>query len=209
MSILEVFIDQALAALWFLWGGFWVFARPRSRPAERREPRHSRFVHIALVACAFSLLFFRPFRIGILRWPVLPPALAMHLSGLGLVALGLAFASWARLHLGQQWSGTVAIRAEQRLVGTGPYAFVRHPIYSGLLLAIIGSVQVTRDCGAWLAVPLAVFAYWRKMRLEEAWLLQKFGQSYEVYRSRVGGLLPVAQRQSLCRSSLARSQGGD
>jgi protein-S-isoprenylcysteine O-methyltransferase Ste14 len=198
--------DWALPALWLLWGSFWILAPAGSRPRERREPRRSRVVHIALVACAFSLLFFGPLRIGILGWSVLPPEPAIHLSGMGFAAIGLGFATWARLHLGRQWSGTVAISSEQRFVRTGPYQLVRHPLYTGLLLAIIGTAKSIGELGAALAVPIAVFAYRRKLHIEEAWLLQKFGHPYEIYRGRVGGLQPFTQLGTVLRESFARSQ---
>jgi protein-S-isoprenylcysteine O-methyltransferase Ste14 len=91
-------------------------------------------------------------------------------SALRLVFLGLAFAVWARRHIGSNWSGTVTVKENHALVRTGPYAWVRHPIYTGLLAAILGSAIARGELrGVW-AVALCTIAFVSKLRTEERWM---------------------------------------
>jgi len=105
-------------------------------------------------------------------------------------AAGLGFAVWARIHIGRNWSGTVTLKENHELVTSGPYAMVRHPIYTGLLLAIVGSALARGDGRSVLAVVIAWLSLWRKYRIEEAWMLETFGERYAAYRRRVPALIP-------------------
>ena len=103
---------------------------------------------------------------------------------------GLLFTIWARLYLGRNWSGVVTLKKDHELVRGGPYRFVRHPIYSGLLLAIAGSAVVRGEWRGVLALIIAFVALWRKLRLEERWLGEAFGEQYAAYRAEVAALIP-------------------
>jgi len=97
---------------------------------------------------------------------------------------------WARVHLGGNWSGIVTLKEDHELVRRGPYRWVRHPIYSGLLLAIAGSAVVRGEWRGFLALAIAFAALWRKLKLEERWLGETFGEQYAAYRRRVSALIP-------------------
>ena len=75
-------------------------------------------------------------------------------------------------------------------MNSGPYAIVRHPIYTGLLLALVGSALARGEWRGVLAVVIAFLALWRKLRLEERWMQEQFGPAYEAYRKRVAALIP-------------------
>jgi len=102
----------------------------------------------------------------------------------------MLFTVWARVHLGGNWSGIVTIKHDHELIANGPYAIVRHPIYTGLLVAFIGSAMARGEWRGVLAVLVAWLALWRKLRVEENWLAERFGQQYEAYRRRVPALVP-------------------
>jgi protein-S-isoprenylcysteine O-methyltransferase Ste14 len=107
-----------------------------------------------------------------------------------VVVAGIAFAWWARIHLGALWSGAVTRKFNHRIVDTGPYALVRHPIYTGLLSAAIAT-GVAR--GAWPALAGALILWlgiWMKARLEERFLSEQLGSEYAAYRARVPMLVP-------------------
>jgi protein-S-isoprenylcysteine O-methyltransferase Ste14 len=102
----------------------------------------------------------------------------------------LAFTVWARRHLGANWSGTVTVKAGDELITTGPYAFVRHPIYTGLLLGFAGSaLAVGERCGV-LALVMVTVALRRKLRVEERQMRQLFSETYGTYRGQISALIP-------------------
>jgi protein-S-isoprenylcysteine O-methyltransferase Ste14 len=110
-----------------------------------------------------------------------------------VVVAGIAFAWWARIHLGALWSGAVTRKFNHRIVDTGPYALVRHPIYTGLLSAAIAT-GVAR--GAWPALAGALILWlgiWMKARLEERFLSEELGAEYAAYRARVPMLVPFVK----------------
>jgi protein-S-isoprenylcysteine O-methyltransferase Ste14 len=115
---------------------------------------------------------------------------AVYLVAVALTAAGLLFSVWARLHIGRNWSGTVTIKQDHELVDDGPYRFVRHPIYTGLLVAFIGSALASDNGRGVLAVVIAFAALWRKLKLEERWMIETFGEAYVRYRERVPALVP-------------------
>ena len=133
------------------------------------------------------LLEFIPIR-GLGRFlPLSSPIMA---AGLTVEAMGLFLAIWARRHLGRNWSGEITIKVDHELIRSGPYRRLRHPIYTGLMAMYAGTAVVT---GGWLAIvglAMAAFAYWRKIRLEEANLDVAFGADYDAYRRETWALVP-------------------
>lgn len=184
------FYHWAIPILWLCWAFYWVLAAARSTRPQRAEAQSSRSIHLATLALACFLLFLRPLSIGPLAWRFLPDVHVYFRVGFAATLLGLGFAIWAQVHLGPNWSGIIGTRSEHKLIRTGPYAFVRHPMYAGLLLAMIGTAMSIGEVRALLGVSLAVFAYTRKIRIEEGWLLSRFGSAYEGYRRDVGALVP-------------------
>jgi protein-S-isoprenylcysteine O-methyltransferase Ste14 len=121
-------------------------------------------------------------------------SLAVHsliLAAIGalLFACGIALAVWARLHLGRNWGMPMTQRAEPELVTSGPYRFVRHPIYSGLLTAMVGTALVNNLLGLIVvAVLVAYFCYCGIV--EERNLSATFPKAYPEYRSKTKMLFP-------------------
>ncbi|HEY6414524.1 MAG TPA: isoprenylcysteine carboxylmethyltransferase family protein [Edaphobacter sp.] len=115
---------------------------------------------------------------------------AIALTGLILTILGLAFSAWARDVLGCNWSGRVIIQVDHQLITTGPYAYVRHPLYTGLLIALTGTALVSGDYGSLLGLFLVVTIFRLKARREEQLLETEFGAGYAVYRAHTGSILP-------------------
>jgi protein-S-isoprenylcysteine O-methyltransferase Ste14 len=110
--------------------------------------------------------------------------------GLLLTIAGLLFACWARVVLGRNWSGVVQLKQDHELIEAGPYHYVRHPIYSGLLLAFLGTALMIGEWRALLAAAIIAISFWRKLRLEERWLGEYFGAAYADYMRRVKALVP-------------------
>jgi len=115
---------------------------------------------------------------------------AIALTGLCLTIAGLAFAAWARDVLGHNWSGRVIIQDHHQLITAGPYAYVRHPLYTGLLVAMAGTVLVAGEAGSLLGYLFAIAFFTFKAQREEQILEKEFGAVYSNYRAHTGGLLP-------------------
>jgi protein-S-isoprenylcysteine O-methyltransferase Ste14 len=183
----HVATDRALPEQWQFWAAvigwvvfslYWEVAAKGAGAAKSSESQGSRGVHVALTNVAL-LLELAPVR-GLGR--LVPMSFAIMTAGVVVEAMGLFLAIWARRHLGRNWSGEITIKVEHELVRSGPYRRLRHPIYTGLLAMYAGAAMVN---GGWLAavgLGVAVFAYWRKIRLEEENLQVAFGGDYEEYR---------------------------
>jgi protein-S-isoprenylcysteine O-methyltransferase Ste14 len=189
MTISLRMIRLAINGLWLAWVVFWAIGARGNKPDQRRESVASRVSHMLPLGIAFALLAM-PAPARWLGAPLLPPSLAQAWFGTALLAAGLVFSCWARVHIGRNWSGTVTVKQGHALVQSGPYAIVRHPIYTGLLLACIGTAVARDDVRGVLAVALAVFALVRKLRLEERWMTEQFPREYPGYRGRVPALIP-------------------
>jgi protein-S-isoprenylcysteine O-methyltransferase Ste14 len=177
-----------IGTLWLLWALYWLVASFGGKAVRRRENVASRIAHLGPLVLA-ALLLVMPMAAP-LGSRFLPDSAIATWLGVGLTALGLGFATWARVHIAGNWSGTVTLKENHELVRSGPYRWVRHPIYSGLLLAFAGTGLATgqwRGVLAWLIVLLAL---WRKSRLEERWLAEQFGADYARYRREVAALVP-------------------
>jgi protein-S-isoprenylcysteine O-methyltransferase Ste14 len=176
--------------LWMGLGIMWLVTALRTKQTQERADLGSRLIYGIPVVLAFFLMFGDHMPMKWLRSRVLPANGAVVMAGLTLTAIGIAFAVWARFYIGQNWSSAVSIKVGHQLVRTGPYAWVRHPIYSGLLLAMIGTALALRESRGLLATGLLWVAFWMKSRMEEGFMLKAFGSAYEDYSRSTGALVP-------------------
>ena len=177
-------------ALWCGWAAYWWLLSRRVKTTVRSESYASRLTHVLPLVVAGTLLAAPNLRLGPLDTPLLQQTDVTFWVGAGLTVAGLLFAIWARHYIGANWSGTVTIKDEHELVTTGPYALVRHPIYTGLLLALIGTAFAVGQWRAVVAVVITVIAIVHKLRIEERWMLERFGEAYRAYCARVPRLVP-------------------
>jgi protein-S-isoprenylcysteine O-methyltransferase Ste14 len=177
-------------AMWLAWGLYWWASSRDVKVAARTESALSRLSHVVPLMLAVALLVFPRIPIGVLRSRFVPAASWPFWVGAALAAAGLVFCVWARLHLGRNWSGIVTVKQDHELITSGPYAIVRHPIYTGLLLAVVGSALATGEWRGVVAVALVFAAIWHKLRIEERFMVETFGDAYVQYRRRVKTLLP-------------------
>jgi protein-S-isoprenylcysteine O-methyltransferase Ste14 len=184
---LHVYIDGAWIAVGIVW---LVGAARTKRTAQAHQSFGSRLVHMSLAAAAFALLFNPSLAVGPLAWRFVPNSAAIAYGGLALTIAGTGFAIWARVFLGRNWSAIVTIKQDHQMIQSGPYAVVRHPIYSGFLLALLGGALALGEIRGMLAFALA-FLTWRiKSHLEEKFMEQRFGGEYATYKRRVKALIP-------------------
>ena len=183
-------VSGAIQAVWVTVGIVWAIGAFVTKTTKRMEAPGPRSVHIALVAAAFFLLFSTRARLGPLVWRFMPESHASAYAGLALTVAGAALAIWARVFLGGNWSSSVTIKENHKLVRTGPYAVVRHPIYSGFLLAMAGTAIALGEARGLLALILAFLAWRLKSRVEEGFMIEQFGAEYEEYERQVKALIP-------------------
>lgn len=187
---MEIVYKYLVSALWSAWALYWWIASRDVKTTTRREGFMSRFAHIGPLMLA-ALLFASPhWPFGFLYAYFLTPTGLTFALGVGLLAAGLAFAIWARVALGRNWSGTVTLKQDHELVRRGPYRWVRHPIYTGLLCGLVGTAVVIGQWRGLVAVVIVCVALWRKLRLEERWMGEMFGAAYARYREEVPALIP-------------------
>ena len=174
---------------WIVFILVWIISAFSVKPAIERESRLIRLAALAFLTFTFLLLA-GVIDISVLSKRIFRDSAAIHIAGQAFVLVGLLVAFWARYTLGRNWSGTVTIKQDHELIKTGPYRFVRHPIYTGLLFMILGTALASGKIGAFLALVLFSFAIWRKLRREEALLAKYFLDDYQAYMSQTKALIP-------------------
>ena len=187
MSLAENYV---IALPWIAWWLYWRAASRGTKAVAYSESGLSRLLHIAPLAVAFILLAVPYLPVPILNTHVVPLAARTYLLGGLLTVAGLLFTVWARVHLAGNWSGIVTIKHEHELVTSGPYRIVRNPMYTGLLLAFVGTAVWRGDWQGVLAVAITFVTLWRKLHIEEHVLQKQFGQAYDTYRRHVRALIP-------------------
>ncbi|HEY1890908.1 MAG TPA: isoprenylcysteine carboxylmethyltransferase family protein [Steroidobacteraceae bacterium] len=135
--------------IWVLWMVVWVVLARNVKVTVRRQDAVPRLLNMALLLCAAVLLWTAHLPVAGLTVRVLPASQWRFwtAAGAALTLLGLLFAVWARVYLGRNWSGVAALKADHELVTGGPYRWVRHPIYSGLALAFVGTAMAIGSGG--------------------------------------------------------------
>jgi protein-S-isoprenylcysteine O-methyltransferase Ste14 len=184
------FERATLGILWLSWLVYWLTAAQRTAPNKRMETLLEGASYRIPLAIGVLLTVF--WWVPLFLWM---PALWRQsplAAGAGLVftVAGLCFAVWARMHLGKYWSGRVTLKENHRVIQTGPYAWVRHPIYSGLILALFGTAITLGTISAYAGFVFMLISFVRKLKIEETWLRSQFGAEYEAYQNRVKALIP-------------------
>jgi protein-S-isoprenylcysteine O-methyltransferase Ste14 len=187
---------HAIAALWIAFAASWLAAAIWSSPTDRRLGLRNELAY-RLVLVIGGVIFAVPAHgyNGPLRlWHVNETEAWVCV---GLIAIGFAFCWWARIQLGPMWSGQIEKKADHKVIDTGPYAIVRHPIYTGILLAVFATAAAKGTVLGLIGAVIITIGIWMKARLEERWLSGELGEDvYGSYRKRVPMLIPVPRARS-------------
>src|SRR5215470_7816201 len=181
---------HTVTALWIAWLIYWAISAQNVARTQIREPFQGRMFTLVVLVFAAMLIFSPYFKHGFLGRRFVPDSEWSKSVGLTLILAGFAISIWARRHLGRFWSARVTLKVDHQLIQSGPYARVRHPIYSGLLLAMLGTAAFVGEWHAMLGVALFFVAHWEKARREETLLVGEFGETYLQYCNRTGALIP-------------------
>lgn len=175
---------------WYVWMIVWGIAALRRKADKTVEPLTNRLAYALLLAFGFALLFSRSLPLGPLRVRFAPPTEWLQLLGLAVMYVGVALAIWARITISDNWSGRITVKVGHQLVTSGPYAFVRHPIYTGLLTCAIGTALQVGEWRGLVAIPIVAVGCIIKAKKEERYMTTEFGERYTQYRQRTGFLAP-------------------
>jgi len=175
---------------WAIWVALWLLLAFFRKSTKRQETPGQRLEHLIPVLTGFLLIFRTGRTPGRLGTAIFPDNPVLMLVCVIVTILGLLFSVWARLALGSNWSGTVTIKAGHELIRSGPYRFIRHPIYTGMLAALLASAVTERLVIGLLGFAIVFFALWRKAKREESFLAQEFGPAFDEHRKRTGMFLP-------------------
>lgn len=185
---------QACSGFWLLLCAVWFVSALRTKRTLQRLEFSFRLAYGVPVVVAFYLLFSDSVPGVWLNTRLLPRSPVLMSTGVALTGFGVALAIWARLYIGQNWSSAVSVKVEHQLVRTGPYAVVRHPIYSGILLATAGTALVRREPRGFIALLILIFGFTVKLRMEERLMRTTFGSEYDDYTKSTGALVPRLRR---------------
>src|SRR5579862_7505892 len=179
MALTIIFVPWIiLFAFWVVTGGF------SGRKVEEQNPLRNQIYNLLLVIVpAFFLFFasrFSPFKIVLIQ-----QSLVLEGVGIALSLFGMAFAIWARVVLGRNWSADVSFKENQTLISRGPYKVVRHPIYTGFLALILGSALYVGLLGGFVGLAVAFVGAVYKLRQEEGLMMRHFPQEYSKYKKQV------------------------
>lgn len=189
---MELPIGPFIKAMWLIFALYWLWGWRRVKGAQRKEAIVPRLVKYWL-PLVIAIALIGPgdwFGSSWLRARMYPASAATAVLGALLTMLGVAFACWARYVLGRNWSSVVQVKQDHELIQSGPYRWVRHPIYTGLLLAFLGTAMAIGEWRGLICVVIVAVSFWFKLKLEERWMLDNFGVAYESYMQRTKALIP-------------------
>jgi protein-S-isoprenylcysteine O-methyltransferase Ste14 len=175
---------------WIVFVLYWIVSAIRTRDTLQTESSASRYAILLIEIAGFVLLFRHSAGVGFLGERFMHRTLASAIIGSILTWVGIGLAIWARYHLAEYWSARITIKQDHQLIRTGPYARLRHPIYSGIILAAIGSAVVIDQWRCVLGVCLVLIGYCIKARKEETMLTQQFGDAFREHQKQTGFLIP-------------------
>lgn len=183
-------IAAIIAALWIGFIVCWIALAVWSSKSEKRAGMKSELPY-RIVLILGAIIFLIPahgYRGPLRLWLVTRTEAWICVA---LIVLGFAFSAWARLYLGSLWSGSITKKPGHRIVDTGPYGIVRHPIYTGILVAVFATAAAKGTVPGLIGALIITTGIWMKARLEERWLCQELGaDAYDAYRRKVSMLIP-------------------
>ena len=175
---------------WLAFVAIWVIAAVSTKPTVYRETRAQRLRYWVWLVSAYFLLLYGPRLPYPLNLRIVPHVTPTALAAAALCLIGLAFAVWARVTLGRNWSGVVTLKEGHELIERGPYRFVRHPIYTGILTMFFATALALGHLAGFAATLLMFASFWIKLRDEEKLMLQQFPGQYTAYRQHTRRIIP-------------------
>lgn len=179
-----------IPALWAAWVVYWLVESLKVRAARRMESLSSCLSHTVPLWIGVVLMVSPRWMPAWLFERVMPRDALAAWIGIALLVAGIAFSVWARRHLAGFWSSVVTLKQNHRLIRSGPYRYVRHPIYTGILLSLLGTAIAIGEWHGFISVAVIAAGFSRKIAVEERFLREAFPAEYDLYRADVPALIP-------------------
>lgn len=181
---------RLISLCWIVFTVYWAASWTNTRRAAKHAPLGQEGFYRVLTFIGWVLIAL-PFRhFPAIGRVVLPASHIFHAAGVLICAFGVGFAIWARRTLGASWNSKPIVQEGHQLVRSGPYALARHPIYTGMLMAFLGSAMVRGSIAAIVGFAVLIFAFWYKLSIEERFMTETFGDEYAQYKREVKALIP-------------------
>jgi protein-S-isoprenylcysteine O-methyltransferase Ste14 len=183
---------SALHVIEFCWAAFaiyWGVTALSAKPSAQRQSVTGRALHMAMLAVTIAFLL-GPWRPYPLSLTVVPHGRVADALAAALSVAGLIGTLWARWTLGDNWSSAVTLKQGHELIMRGPYRYVRHPIYTGLLVMVLGTALAIGRLHAFIGFAACIAGFWIKLRQEEALMTRSFPHAYASYKQRTKALVP-------------------
>ena len=187
------FFEYFFPVVWIAFLVYWQIIKAASTEAkatQRVEPAGPRILRILVFLVVIVLLSANRIPMPWLYRQLWPSGVWSFSIGAVVTVAGLLFAVWARQHLGGNWSRAVTIKQDHELITTGPYAKVRHPIYTGILTGFLGTAIALSQVRGVIGFVLVFLVLWAKLRMEEKWMRSQFGEAYVTYAHKTAALAP-------------------
>jgi protein-S-isoprenylcysteine O-methyltransferase Ste14 len=184
------FYNFLFPMVWIFFFLYWQIKSAHTKTTRRLEPAASRVLRVFIFLIAIVLLLTTRIPLPWLYLQLWPLGLWPFWLGAAVTIAGLLFAVWAREHLGKNWSRSVTIKQDHELITAGPYAVVRHPIYTGILTGFLGMAIAISQVRGFIVFVLFFLAFWIKLRMEEQWMRSQFGEAYAAYAHQTAALVP-------------------
>ena len=180
---------EIIITCWCVFFVVWLVAAAKAKPTVEVQSAGSMLAQRLPIGMGWWLLLFPNFPGGFNR-QILPRTAALQMAGAVICVCGLWFTLWARKTLAGNWSSDVTFKQNHELIRTGPYRIVRHPIYTGLLVMVVGTAMRIGQLRGVVSLALVTIGFWIKLRQEERLMMRHFPEAYPVYRREVKALIP-------------------
>lgn len=188
-------LNEAFQVIWIGWVVSWVVASLWSGRTQKHDTTYETWIYRAVIFVGAILI--APWTAQVLgEKPTWQVGNYGAYAIVGVMLLGLALTWWARIELGHLWSSAITYKEKHRLVDTGPYALVRHPIYTGIVIALVATAATEATIVALLGATFITIGLWVKAHAEERFLSAELDpDAYESYRRRVPMLVPFLRQR--------------
>ncbi|MGB0949338.1 MAG: methyltransferase family protein [Marinirhabdus sp.] len=191
MNYIKENLFLILTVIWIITGIYWVIAGQKIKKAKKKEDIRFRVFYMFFWVAPVLITFFNAIPTQWLNKRLYIENSTLNIVAFILAIVSLAFMVWSRVVLGENWSGRVAIKENHNLITSGPYRYVRHPMYTGFIFAFLWSAVLLGEVRGLISFIILIIGIVIKLRMEERFVREAFGEEYIAYAKRVKKIVPL------------------